>query len=127
MPKKRISPQNGPQAVGPYSPAILANGFLFVSGQIPLDPSTGQLVTVSFEAQVRQTLENLKCVIECANATLLDVVKVTIFLDDMANFNALNAIYEEYFNESKPARACVEVSQLPKGVAIEMDAIACLS
>ncbi|RJP25499.1 MAG: RidA family protein [Candidatus Omnitrophota bacterium] len=124
MTKKLIAPEQGPKPVGPYSPGVVANGFLFVSGQIPLDPSTGRLVTDSFEIQVRQTLENLKSVIEAAGSTLQDVVKVTIFLDDMENFGELNAIYAEYFDESKPARATMQVARLPKDVAVEIEAIA---
>lgn len=125
MPKRLIVPKNGPPAVGPYSPAVSAGGFLFVSGQIPLDPKTGQLVKDSFEKQVRQTLENLKFVVESAELTLDDVVKVTIFLIDLSRFNDLNAIYEDYFAASKPARACVQAAALPKGVDVEIEAIAC--
>lgn len=122
MSKQLITPSNGPAPVGPYSPAVVANGFVFVSGQIPLK-SDGSIETSSFEAQTRQTLENLKAVIESAGSSLKDVVKVTIYLDDMNNFVELNDIYAEYFNESKPARACVQAAALPKGVAVEMDAI----
>lgn len=127
MSKRLIVPKDGPPAVGPYSPAVAANGFLFVSGQIPLNPKNGELVLSSFEAQVRQTLDNLRSVIEAGGATLKDVVKVTIFLTDLGKFSELNAIYEEYFGESKPARATVEVSALPKGVEVEIDATAVLS
>jgi 2-iminobutanoate/2-iminopropanoate deaminase len=122
--KRLIVPPNCPSAVGPYSPAAAAGGFLFVSGQIPIDPQTNQLVIDSFENQVRQSLENLRCVIESAGLTLNDVVKVTIYLVDMSRFADLNKIYEEYFGESKPARACVQVSALPKGVAVEIEAVA---
>ncbi len=124
MPKKLITPSDGPPPVGPYSPAVAANGFLFVSGQIPLNPTTGNLVAGSFEAQARQSLENLKSVIEAGGSSLEDTVKVTIYLADLTKFEELNAIYSEYFSESKPARATVEVSRLPKDVAVEMDAIA---
>ncbi|MBI1387270.1 MAG: deaminase [bacterium] len=124
MSKKLIVPETGPKAVGPYSPAVEANGFLFVSGQIPLDPASGELVLDSFEAQVRRTLENLKSVIEVGGASLKDVVKVGIFMTDIARFGDLNAIYEEYFGESRPARATVQVAALPKGVEVEMDAVA---
>lgn len=122
--KRLIAPPNCPSAVGPYSPAVSAGGFLFVSGQIPIDPKTNQLVIDSFENQARQTLENLQCVVESAGLTLNDVVKVTIYLVDMSRFAELNKIYEEYFAASKPARACVQVSALPKGVDVEMDAVA---
>lgn len=124
MAKQLIVPEGGPPAVGPYSPGVIANGFLFVSGQIPLNPSTGELVTDSFESQVKQVLENLKSVVEAGGANLNDVVKVTIFVTDISCFGQLNEIYETYFNESKPARATVEVSNLPKGVNVEMDAVA---
>ncbi len=96
MTKRLFAPKDGPPAVGPYSPAVAANGFLFVSGQIPLNPATGELVTDSFENQVRQTLDNLKSVVESAGITLDEVVKVTIFVVDLANFGELNQIYEEY-------------------------------
>lgn len=124
MEKRLLVPQDGPPAVGPYSPAVAAGGFLFVSGQIPLDPKTGQLVKESFEKQVRQTLDNLSCIIKAAGLTLNDVVKVTIFLVDLARFNDLNQIYEDYFGKSKPARACVQAAALPKGVDVEIEAIA---
>ena len=124
MPKKCIAPSDGPPPVGPYSPAVAANGFLFVSGQIPLDPSTGSLVTGSFEQQARQTLENLKSVIEAGGSSLEETVKVTVYLSDITKFDELNAIYSEYFSTSKPARAAVEVARLPKDVPVEIDAIA---
>lgn len=127
MTKQTVFPENAPKAVGPYSPAVTANGFVFVSGQIPIDPVSGTIITESFEAQVRQTLKNLKTVIEGSGSSLMDVVKVNIFLKDINHFVELNSIYEEYFMESKPARACVEVSNLPKGVDVEIDAIALIS
>jgi len=123
MNKQFITPKEGPAPVGPYSPGVLVNGFLFVSGQIPLNPATGQMATESFAAQARQTLENLKSIIEAAGAALADAVKVTIYLTDLKNFAELNAIYEEYFLEGKPARACIQAAALPKGVDIEIDAI----
>ncbi len=126
MSKKLIAPKNGPAPVGPYSPAVAANGFLFVSGQIPLNPATSELVLDTFENQARQTLDNLQSVIEAAGATLNDAVKVTIFLADLARFDELNRIYTEYFDESKPARACIQAARLPKDVVIEIDAIVAL-
>ncbi len=126
MTKRLFAPKDGPAPVGPYSPAVAANGFLFVSGQIPLNPATGELVTDSFENQVRQTLDNLKSVVESAGITLNEVVKVTIFVVDLANFGELNQIYEEYFSQSKPARACVQAAALPKGVDVEIEAVAYL-
>lgn len=126
MTKRLVSPQNGPAPVGPYSPGVVANGFLFVSGQIPLDPATGQMVKDSFESQVRQTLNNLRSVVEGAGLTLNHVVKVTIFLTDLANFDHLNQIYSEYFGESKPARATVQAARLPKDVDVEIECIAAM-
>lgn len=123
MTKKLISPKNGPAPVGPYSPAVVANGFAFISGQIPMK-ADGSIDTGSFESQARQVLENLKTVVEASGSTLQDVVKVTIYLTDLANFAELNDIYSEYFDDSKPARACIQAAALPKGVAVEMDAIA---
>lgn len=123
MSKILITPSNAPAPVGPYSPAVVANGFVFVSGQIPLK-SDGSLESASFAAQARQTLENLKAVLEAAGSNLNDAVKVTIYLSEMSNFAELNDIYAEYFGESKPARACIQAAALPKGVAIEIDAIA---
>ncbi len=125
MSKRFIVPPNGPPAVGPYSPAVAAGGFLFVSGQIPIHPQTGELIKKTFESQVRQTLENLKSIVESSGLTINDVVKVTIFVTDLANFAELNRIYEEYFTESKPARACIQAAALPKGVDVEIEAIAC--
>jgi len=124
MPQKMIIPPQGPSPVGPYSPGIVANGFLFVSGQIPLNPATGTLETESFEKQVRRTLENLRQVVEAAGCTLNDVVKVTVLLADLSRFDELNRIYEEYFSESKPARSTFQAARLPKDVAVEIDAIA---
>ncbi len=123
MGKLLVIPKDGPPPVGPYSPGVICNGFLFVSGQIPLNPKTGELVTDSFENQARQALENLKGIIESAGATLNDAVKITIYLSDIQNFVALNSIYEEYFMDSKPARACIQAAALPKNVDIEIDAI----
>lgn len=127
MSKTIIAPKDGPPPAGPYSPAIAANGFLFISGQIPIDPTTGEIVRDSFEREARQTLENLKSVVEAGGAALNDVVKVNIFLADIARFAELNEIYSEYFNESKPARACIQAAKLPKDVSIEIEAVAVLN
>ncbi len=126
MDKKLVSPPNGPAPVGPYSPAVVANSFVFVSGQIPMK-NDGSIETGSFEAQARQTLDNLKMMLESSGSSLEDTVKVTIYLDDINNFTVLNDLYEEYFGVSKPARACIQAAALPKGVAVEMDAIAIVS
>ncbi|HOJ61403.1 MAG TPA: RidA family protein [bacterium] len=126
MTQRHIAPAGGPAPVGPYSPGVAANGFLFVSGQIPLNPQTGELVQDSFEHQARQTLENLKRVVEAAGSSLEQVVKVTIFLSDLTYFDALNRIYAEYFSESRPARSTVQAARLPKDVDVEIEAIALL-
>ena len=118
-----ISTDHAPAAIGPYSQAVVAGDVLYVSGQIPLDPATGQVVTGDLPAQTRQVLDNLKAVIEAAERSMSDVAKVTIFLTDMQQFAVVNEIYGTYFSSPYPARACVEVSKLPKGVAVEMDAI----
>ncbi|KPK74692.1 MAG: hypothetical protein AMJ79_13435 [Phycisphaerae bacterium SM23_30] len=110
--------------VGPFSPAVRAGSFLFVSGQIPRDPDTRQMAGPTIEAQTRQVLENLKSVLEAAGSSLKQVVKVTIFLDNMDNYAAVNKIYSEYFTHDPPARACVQVARLPLNVKIEIEAIA---
>ncbi|MBF0236570.1 MAG: RidA family protein [SAR324 cluster bacterium] len=112
-----------PTPVGPYSQAIRTGNLLFVSGQIAIDPATGKLVLESFDAQCRQVLENLKAVVTAGNSTMGKVLKVTVFMKDLRQFEMFNQIYAEYFNEAKPARSCVEVSALPKGVDIEIEAI----
>ena len=127
MDRRCIVPDDGPSAVGPYSPAVVAGGLVFVSGQIPQEPGTGKLVTESFEAQCVRVFENLKTVLEAAGASLDSVVKVTVFLTDLEQFDEMNSVYERYFGTSKPARACIQAARLPKDVAIEADAIAVLS
>lgn len=124
MIKQEIHTSLAPEPVGPYSQAIKAAGLLFVSGQIPLDPKTGKLVEGDFEAQARRTLDNLKAVVEHGGSSIQKVVKVTIFLKDLSRFEEFNKIYKEYFDLSRPARACVEVSRLPKDVEVEVEAIA---
>ncbi|HPA47583.1 MAG TPA: Rid family detoxifying hydrolase [bacterium] len=119
-----IVPQQGPPAVGPYSPAVVANGFVFVSGQIPQMPITGEIVTDSFPAQCTRVFDNLRIVLEEAGASLDSVVKVTVYLTNLEQFGEMNAIYEKYFGTGKPARACIQAARLPKGVSIEVDAIA---
>ena len=123
MKRTSVITANAPAPVGPYSQAILADGQVFVSGQIPLDPSTGE-IPESFEKQCHQVLRNLQAVLEGSGTSMELVVKVTIYMIDLDLFEELNSIYAQYFGESKPARACVEVSGLPKGAALEMDAIA---
>ena len=122
--KERVRTDRAPAPVGPYSQAIKSAGLLFCSGQIPLDPRTGEVSGGGIEEQTRLTLENLKAVIEAGGATLADVVKVSVYLADMDDFAAMNAVYASYFDVGKPARACVEVARLPKDVRIEVEAIA---
>lgn len=122
--KKEIKTQNAPMAIGPYSQAIEANGFIFASGQIAIDPSTGELITGGVEEQTRLVLTNLSSVMEAAGSSLGNVVKCTVFLKDMNDFSKMNAVYEEFFDAPYPARAAVEVARLPKDVQVEIEAIA---
>ena len=122
--KKVISTAEAPQAIGPYSQAIEAGGFVFVSGQIPLIPATGELVEGSVEVQTARVLENLKAILEAAGSSLESVVKTTVYITNMDDFAKVNGIYGQYFQENPPARVCVEVSKLPKGVLVEIDVIA---
>ena len=122
--KKVISTANAPQAIGPYSQAIEAGGFIFVSGQIPLIPATGELVEGSVEVQTARVLENLKAILEAAGSSLESVVKTTVYITNMDDFAKVNGIYGQYFQKNPPARVCVEVSKLPKGALVEIDVIA---
>ena len=121
---KAIETSHAPGAIGPYSQAIEAGGFVFVSGQIPLIPATGELVEGSVEVQTARVLENLKAILEAAGASLEDVVKTTVYITNMDDFAKVNGIYGQYFQENPPARVCVEVSKLPKGALVEIDVIA---
>ncbi len=124
MSKKVIHTDRAPEAIGPYSQAIQAGDFLFLSGQIPLDPKTGELVKGDIRNQTRQVLENIRGVLESQGSGMKDVVKVTIFLKDIGNFNQVNEIYATYFPSSPPARSTVEVAKLPKDADIEIEMIA---
>ena len=124
--KKAVLTQNAPQPIGPYSQAIQAGGFLFCSGQIALDPASGQVVGTDVETQTRRVLDSLKAVVEAGGASLDQVVKTTIFLKSMADFPKVNEIYAQYFKGVAPARSTVEVARLPKDVLIEVEAIAAL-
>jgi 2-iminobutanoate/2-iminopropanoate deaminase len=119
-----IATEKAPQAIGPYSQAITVNGFTFVSGQIPLDPASGKLLDGTIAEQTKQVLENISSILKAANLDLTKVVKTTVYLKDMADFEEMNKIYGQYFNSHKPARATVQVARLPKDVGIEIDAIA---
>ncbi|HEU0184511.1 MAG TPA: RidA family protein [Blastocatellia bacterium] len=119
-----IQTDRAPQAIGPYSQAIKANGFIFASGQIPLDPATMQIVEGGVQEQTERVLDNLKAVLEAAGTSLDRVVKTTVYLADMNEFAAMNEIYARYFGATKPARATVQVARLPRDVKVEIDVIA---
>ena len=122
MEKKVICAANAPKAVGPYSLAIQADETLYVSGQLPVNPADGS-VAESIEDQTRQSLTNIRSIVEEAGYTLADVVKVTVLLDDIADFAAMNGVYATFFTEQMPARVCYEVAKLPMGAKVEIDAI----
>lgn len=124
MEKKEISTASAPAAIGPYSQGISIGNLMFSSGQIPADPKTGDIVG-DITAQTKQSLTNLKAVIEAGGSDLQHVIKTTVFLSDMNNFAAMNAVYSEFFNEGiKPSRSAVEVARLPKDALVEIEAIA---
>ena len=116
---------NAPAAIGPYSQAVQAGNMLFVSGQIPIDPATGEFAGSDIATQTNQSLTNVKNILAAAGYSLNDVVKTTVLLADIADFAAMNAVYAEYFSENKPARACFAVKDLPRGALVEIEAIAC--
>ena len=123
MKKESLNVNGAPAAVGPYSHAVKANGFIYVSGQLGLNPATGTLAD-GVEAQTRQSLENIKTILEGCGSDLRHVIKTGIFLDNMDDFAAVNAMYGEYFAEDLPARSCVEVARLPKDGLVEIEVIA---
>jgi 2-iminobutanoate/2-iminopropanoate deaminase len=120
MTLKIVQTEKAPAAIGPYSQAVVAPPFVFVSGQLGMDPATGDLVGQDLESQARQALENLKQILLAAGSSLAKVTAVEVFLTDMGQFAVLNAIYAEYFTAHKPARAAIEVSALPKGACVEI-------
>jgi len=123
--KKTISTKNAPAAIGPYSQAIMAGDMLFVSGQIPVDPATGQIVSPDIKEQAIQVMKNISAILAEAGMNTRNIVKTTIFLRDMNKFAEINEVYKGFFNEGEyPARATIEVSRLPKDVLIEIEAIA---
>lgn len=119
-----IATTDAPKAIGPYSQAVRAGNLLFLSGQIPLDPVTGELVQGDFPSQARRVFANLKAVLAQAGATFANVTRATVYLTDLGNFQALNGIYAEAFGDHKPARSTVGVASLPKGATVEIDLIA---
>ena len=124
MSKEIVFTEKAPRPIGPYSQAVVAGGFIFGSGQIPIDPATGEIVEGDIEVQTRRVLENIKAVLEAAGSSLDKVVFVTVFLSDLSDYPKFNEVYAEYFGESPPARTTVEVSRLPKGVKLEVNFIA---
>ena len=127
MPNRTIETADAPKAIGPYSQGVIANGLLFTAGQIALDPATGNIVEGDVTAQTRRVLANLEAILRAAGATWNDVVKTTVFLHDMADFAKVNQLYAEAFGSARPARSTVQVSALPRGVLVEIDAIATVS
>ena len=119
-----VSTESAPKALGPYSQALKVNGFVYCSGQIPINPATNAIEAATIEDQTRQVITNLKNVLEAAGTSLSAVVKTTVFIKDMNDFAALNGVYAEMFGETKPARSCVEVARLPKDVKVEIEAVA---
>ena len=124
--KERVQTDKAPKAIGPYSQAIKANGMLFASGQVPIEPASGQLINGTIAEQTTQVLSNLQAVLEAAGTSLDRVVKTTVFLADMNDFSEMNETYAGFFSELPPARSTVEVSRLPRDARIEIDVIALL-
>ena len=119
-----VSTEKAPKALGPYSQAIKSGGFIFCSGQIPIDPAANAVVATTIEDQTRQAITNLGNVLKAAGSSLAKVMKTTVFISDMNDFAALNGVYAELFGDAKPARSCVQVARLPKDVKLEIEAIA---
>ncbi len=122
--REPIATAKAPAAIGPYSQAIRTEGLVFASGQIALDPASGQLTGEDVRAQTRQAMENVKAVLEAAGTSMAQVVKTTVFLSSMANFAAMNEVYGEYFKETPPARSTVAVAELPRGALVEVEVVA---
>lgn len=126
MSAKIIQTDKAPAAIGPYSQAIAANGFLFTAGQIAIDPATGQVIDGDVVAQSERVLANLRAIVEAGGAKMTDVVKTTVFLADMADFPRMNEVYARAFGQARPARSTVQAAGLPRGVLVEIEAIAAL-
>lgn len=127
MDMRIINTAAAPMPVGPYSQAVVAGGFLFVSGQVPMNPVTGKLVTGSILDKTRQVLENIRAILEASGTDLAGVVKTTVYLRDLRAFDAVNQVYGEFFGQARPARTTIEVARLPRDAEIEMDAVAFLA
>jgi 2-iminobutanoate/2-iminopropanoate deaminase len=123
-PRMRVNTEKAPAAFGPFSQAIKTNSFIFTSGQLPIDPDTGKVIDGDIVNQTRQVLNNLKAILNEAGSALKDVVKATVYITSMDDFQAVNEIYSEFFSDPLPARSCVEVSGLAKGAKVEIEAIA---
>jgi len=126
MSLEKVSTKKAPAAVGPYSQAMKAGDFVYVSGQLPMNPETGEMLTGSIKEQTRQSLENAKAILDAAGTCLENVVKTTVFLQDMNDFGDMNSVYAEFFTDHKPARAAVEVAKLPLGADVEIQMVAYL-
>ena len=124
MNKTILSTLKAPEAIGPYEQGVRVGSFIFTSGQISINPETNELVVGEIEDETRQVLKNIDAVLQAGKSSLENTVKITVYLKDMSNFARMNKIYQSFFSKNKPARTCVEVSKLPKGVGIEMDAVA---
>jgi 2-iminobutanoate/2-iminopropanoate deaminase len=124
--KTVIYTEKAPKPIGPYSQAVCVNGWLYISGQIPIDPATGRLIEGSFKDQVRRALENAKAILEASGGSLESVVKVTVYLKDMSKFQEFNEVYSEYFKQAPPARSVVGVSSLPRNAELMIDLVAYL-
>ena len=124
MKKTIISTKLAPAAIGPYEQGIKIGSFIFTSGQIPIDPETNNLVAGDIKNETTQVLRNIEAVLQAAGSSLDKIIKVTVYLKNISDFSSMNEVYQSFFTENKPARSCVEVSNLPKGVGVEMDAVA---
>lgn len=124
MTKKTVSTEKAPAAIGPYSQAVVAGNIVFTSGQIPIDPSSGEIVAGGIEAQARQVMNNIIEVLKAAGSDINSVVKTVLFIKDMNDFHVINRVYSEYFKEPYPARSCIQAARLPRDVGIEMEAVA---
>lgn len=124
MARETIATDKAPKAIGPYAQAIVANGFVYTAGQIPLDPQTGNIIEGGMKEQTRRVIENLKAVLEASGASMNQVVKATVFLKNIGDFAAMNEVYAEYLGDSKPARSTVAVAELPRNALVEIDLVA---
>ncbi len=127
MPTKKIySSEKAPAAIGPYSQAVKAGRFLYLSGQLPIDPETGKLAGDDISSQTKQSLENIKSILAAAGLSMADIIKTTVFIKDMEHFGEMNKVYGSFFPEDPPARSCVEVARLPKDALVEIECVALL-